>query len=660
MSDNFEPGLQETAPEAEPKARKTRAKKAAAGEKAAKPKKAARETKATTAGATTRKAKSKAGKEEAETPAKKKVKAPGKKKVAEQEPVAVAYKTGEPVEDPIGDVSDGEGWAYTGDGLDMGAEAEAEAYRVEAEIEAVNGTVEPPEHAPDAGGGREPELEPEMRAPAHLERLQKILSQAGIASRRRAEEMIVGGRVMVNGHVVTALGTKADPERDHIRVDGKLLRGAERHRYFVLNKPRGYVTTVSDPEGRPTVMDFVAKLGERVYPVGRLDFQSEGLLLMTNDGELANRLTRASSGVEKTYLVKVAGQPSEEDLDKLRSGVAIDRGQSGSRRVRTAPARVRQVRKGENPWYEVVLTEGRNRELRKMFGAVGHFVEKIRRVAYGPLVLDLEPGKLRELTPDEVTALRLTAEGKLKPRRVKTEAMLPKEAGRSVGARPERPFAKHGRQRAEEREFRPRGEKPFRAKERPPREFREERPARQARPRFERQEFPGRPRREREEHRFEERPRGPFRPRGERPEFGGFERPKPRPFSRPKQFDQQDRSKPFEKPRRFETPRQFERPKQWTGRRPDEGADRGPGGGPDRGFGKGPGRSWNKPEGARPFRKEGGGPGFREKGRTHGGKAGGFQKGGFKSRPGTAGKPGGERRGPQRPFGKRPGGKPRG
>ncbi len=283
-----------------------------------------------------------------------------------------------------------------------------EAYREETEIRRLDGTLEAgPGMAAASGAGEvagadEDEVEEETgaaeRQPAKLERLQKILSRAGIASRRHAEEMIVAGRVMVNGQVVTQLGSKADAARDHIRVDGKLLHGAERHRYFVLNKPKGYVTTVSDPEGRPTVMEFFAKMHERLYPVGRLDYQSEGLLLMTNDGELANLLTKAGSGVEKTYLVKVAGQPSEEELERLRGGVAIERGEAGSERVRTAPARIRQVREGDNPWYEVVLTEGRNRELRKMFAAIGHFAEKIRRVGYGPLVLDVEPGKLRELT----------------------------------------------------------------------------------------------------------------------------------------------------------------------------------------------------------------------------------------------------------------------
>jgi 23S rRNA pseudouridine2605 synthase len=253
---------------------------------------------------------------------------------------------------------------------------------------------------------------PEPRPPAKLERLQKILSQAGIASRRHAEEMITEGRVQVNGKVITELGSKADAGRDHIRVDGKLLQGAERLRYFMLNKPKGYVTTVSDPEGRPTVIQIFSKMSERLYPVGRLDYLSEGLLLVTNDGDLANKLTKAATGVEKTYLVKVSGQPTEEELDRLREGVGIDRTRPGEGRVQTAPASIRQVRQGDNPWYEVVLIEGRNRELRKMFEEIGHFVEKIRRVGYGPLVLDQEPGQFRELEPEELARLRLAAEGK--------------------------------------------------------------------------------------------------------------------------------------------------------------------------------------------------------------------------------------------------------
>jgi 23S rRNA pseudouridine2605 synthase len=272
----------------------------------------------------------------------------------------------------------------------------------------------------------------EPQAPPKLERLQKILAASGVASRRHAEEMITEGRVQVNGQVVNTLGSKADAARDHIRVDGKLLHGSERLRYFVLNKPRGFVTTVSDPEGRPTVMDFFAKMAERLYPVGRLDYLSEGLLLVTNDGELANKLTRAASGVEKTYLVKVSGQPDPGLVEKLRDGLSIDRGKPGEGRVHTAPARVQQVREGENPWFEVTLIEGRNRELRKMFEEIGHHVEKIRRVGYGPLVLDVEPGNMRELDPQELHLLRLAAEGKWKPKRIKAAEMLPREAGRSA------------------------------------------------------------------------------------------------------------------------------------------------------------------------------------------------------------------------------------
>jgi 23S rRNA pseudouridine2605 synthase len=304
----------------------------------------------------------------------------------------VALETEVPkIEDPIGDETDGE--AETANAPGTNSETETEI-----EVEAT----------------AEPEFTPPPRPPAKLERLQKILAAAGVASRRSAEKMIEQGRVQVNGKVVTVLGTKADAAHDHIRVDGKLLLGPERHRYFVLNKPRGFVTTVKDPEGRPTVMQFFSKFSERLYPVGRLDYMSEGLLVVTNDGELANRLTKASSGVEKTYLVKVSGQPTEAELNILRGGVAIERGRPGSPPVRTSPARIRQVRQGDNPWYEVVLIEGRNRELRKMFEEVGHFVEKIRRVGYGPLVLDQEPGSLRELQPAELDALRKAAEGKLR------------------------------------------------------------------------------------------------------------------------------------------------------------------------------------------------------------------------------------------------------
>jgi 23S rRNA pseudouridine2605 synthase len=345
----------------------------------------------------------------------------------------VAVPVSAPVADPIGDVSDGE--AYAVEGADVPStpgESEALATALADEIQ----SNQEPDYIPQAAhpaGSAAP--------PAKLERLQKILAKAGIASRRHAEEMIVAGRVMVNGQAITQLGAKADPERDHIRVDGKLLSGAERHRYFVLNKPRGYVTTASDPEGRPTVMQFFEKVPLRLFPVGRLDYLSEGLLLVTNDGELANQLTRAAAGVEKTYLVKVAGKPTEQELEQLRSGVSIEAGKPGSKRVDTAPALVREIRQGDNPWFEVVLIEGRNRELRKMFEQIGHFVEKIRRVNYGPLVLDVEPGNFRELTPEEVKALQLTAEGKLKPRRPRAVPLVPRA---EQPGRPPRRDAKPG------------------------------------------------------------------------------------------------------------------------------------------------------------------------------------------------------------------------
>ncbi len=248
------------------------------------------------------------------------------------------------------------------------------------------------------------------------ERLQKIIAAAGVASRRKAEELIAGGAVQVNGTTVTELGTKADLDRDHIRVNGKLLQGKEKQRYYMLNKPRGYVTTVSDPEKRPTVMQFFDRVRNagRVYPVGRLDYLSEGLLLMTNDGALANLLTKASTQVEKTYLVKVSGKPSDTAIDQLRAGVMIEKGRRGARegRVFAAPARISLLRDAENPWYEVVLIEGRNRELRKLFEEVGHHVEKIRRVGFGPLILDVPPGELRELEDREVLALQRAVRAK--------------------------------------------------------------------------------------------------------------------------------------------------------------------------------------------------------------------------------------------------------
>ena len=271
------------------------------------------------------------------------------------------------------------------------------------------------------------------------ERLQKIIAAAGIASRRKAEQMIASGLVEVNGKTVTELGSKADPEHDHIRVNGKLLKGAEQHVYLLMNKPKGYVTTVSDPEGRPTVMTLLRGVRARVYPIGRLDYASEGLLLLTNDGELAHSLMKAASHVEKVYLVKVAGVPNEAALQKLRRGLMIPEGRVGGartgaqtdkiasgyprkpaadssagrdtnhQRIRTAPAKLRVIKESENPWYEVTLIEGKNRQLRKMFEEIGHHVEKIKRVRYGPLTLDVPPGEFRRLSPTEVTKLQRSA-----------------------------------------------------------------------------------------------------------------------------------------------------------------------------------------------------------------------------------------------------------
>jgi len=257
------------------------------------------------------------------------------------------------------------------------------------------------------------------------ERLQKIIAAAGIASRRKAEELIAGGLVTVNGRTVTELGSKAVPERDHIKVNGRLLGAPERHVYLVLNKPKGYVTTVTDPEGRPTVLDLARGVGTRVYPVGRLDYASEGLLLLTNDGELAQALMHASSHVRKTYLVKISGQPDAEQIDKLRRGITLPpegsrlktpahknsqaQPRRRSRAVRTAPAQIRLVREAANPWYEVSLIEGRNRQIRRMFEEIGHHVEKIKRVRYGPLELDVEPGKFRHLTDREIAQLKAAA-----------------------------------------------------------------------------------------------------------------------------------------------------------------------------------------------------------------------------------------------------------
>jgi 23S rRNA pseudouridine2605 synthase len=236
------------------------------------------------------------------------------------------------------------------------------------------------------------------------ERLQKILSQAGIASRRQAEKIIVEGRVVVNGATVTELGSKADIGRDHIKVDGKLIHAPKHQLYIVLYKPNNTMTTVSDPEGRATVMDLLHGLKERVYPVGRLDYHSEGLLLLTNDGELANAITSAATHLPKTYVVKVNGALTVDQEQKFREGVPIDG-------RRTLAAGLRMVRTGENPWYEVKLFEGRNHQIRMMFKHFGRLVEKLRRVRIGPIELGpLKPGEFRHLSTEEVQKLKRAAQ----------------------------------------------------------------------------------------------------------------------------------------------------------------------------------------------------------------------------------------------------------
>jgi 23S rRNA pseudouridine2605 synthase len=232
------------------------------------------------------------------------------------------------------------------------------------------------------------------------ERLQKILSQAGVASRRHAETIILEGRVTVNGAVVTELGSKADLSRDHIKVDGRLLPPPRRTVYIALHKPNNTMTTVQDDRGRATVMELLRGVKERVYPVGRLDYHSEGLLLLTNDGETANAIMSASTHLPKTYVVKVTGQLTAEQEEKFRHGLPIDG-------RRTLAAGLKLVHRAENPWYEVKLFEGRKNQIRLMFKHCGVLVEKLKRVRIGPVELgSLKPGEFRYLTEAEVLKLK--------------------------------------------------------------------------------------------------------------------------------------------------------------------------------------------------------------------------------------------------------------
>ena len=246
------------------------------------------------------------------------------------------------------------------------------------------------------------------------QRLQKLIAEAGIASRRHAEQMITAGEVTVNGQVITELGTKADASKDHIKVKGKLINPALARRekvYVLLNKPKGYLSSVSDPEGRPLVTELLpASLG-RIYPVGRLDFNTEGLLLLTNDGDFTNFITSARNRVEKVYQAKVKGLPPEPALQRIRRGVILDDG------TRTAPAKITKVDETENnAWFEIVLHQGKNQQIRRMFDLIGHSVLKLKRARIGFLYDErLRPGEWRRLSPQEVQRFMKRQPGKKPP-----------------------------------------------------------------------------------------------------------------------------------------------------------------------------------------------------------------------------------------------------
>jgi 23S rRNA pseudouridine2605 synthase len=255
------------------------------------------------------------------------------------------------------------------------------------------------------------------------QRLQKLIAAAGIASRRHAEELITSRKVSVNGKVVTELGAKADPANDHIKVNGRLINpllNRQEHIYVLLNKPKGYLTSMSDPEERPLVVDLIPKSLGRLHPVGRLDFNTEGLLLLTTDGELTNFITAARNKIAKIYRVKVKGMPSDKAVERLRRGVVVDDDE------RLAQAEVRRLRsRTANAWFEVRLYEGRNQQIRRMFDAIGHSVVKLERSQIGPLEIGTLPvGEWRHLTPREITQLKRPAATRRKPSHQKPVARV--------------------------------------------------------------------------------------------------------------------------------------------------------------------------------------------------------------------------------------------
>lgn len=483
------------------------------------------------------------------------------------------------------------------------------------------------------------------------ERLQKIIARAGVTSRRKAEELISTGRVSVNGTVITELGEKADAHRDTIKVDGKPLKAEGPAQYWLLYKPREVVTTLSDPEGRPSIQEFLRGMRQRLFPVGRLDYHSEGLLLLTNDGELAYKVMHASSHLPKVYLVKVSGRPEEEQLERLRQGVFVDG-------RRTAPAEIRRLliaespsrRRGssDNPWLEVTLIEGRNQQIRKMFATIDHPVEKLKRVSIGPLKAGaMKPGEMRPLSAAELAKLRREL-----------------EEGPTAGERPAPP--RRGAARSEERGAARIQKSPRRVRDEAPTERQRPRRAgvRRASPKFpERFEEPKRKaldfnvdvdagsgfdfdrdfNREYEGNREERQPRGrrpqarPEPRRGGRPEARHGSRPAQRPGTRkgPGSPRSEER-RPFRPDNRREGGREERRPMQPTTR---GGSERSP-----RTSGRG-GHSGTEVRGGRtPLRGGAAAPGGSGKksfapkrpvGRSgKSGKSGGRPSGGFSGRKG--------------------------
>jgi len=266
-------------------------------------------------------------------------------------------------------------------------------------------------------------------------RLQKLIASTGLSSRRKAEILIVSGRVSVNGKIVTELGTKVDPDRDHVKVDGKHLTSAQPFVYLMLNKPKNVMSTLDDPGGRTTVKDFLRGVSVRVFPVGRLDFDSEGLMLLTNNGDLAQALLHPRYHVPKTYLIKVKGVLKDEEIARLERGIRLDDGM-------TSPAHVKKVRKVEaNSWLEITIREGRTHQVKRMLDAVGHPVLKLLRIRMGPLSLgDLKPGEFRFLTDRETNALRALVDERMASVEQGGESIpRPKRSVRREGwAKPER------------------------------------------------------------------------------------------------------------------------------------------------------------------------------------------------------------------------------